>query len=206
MIILLLQIKQKSKKSSNTWDYLTHFSSQARKNKTIHPEKNFLYFKKWNFLAIILKKYYIFSKERFSYICRNGPLYFSSQAQKIRKIWSQEISHTPGKRSFPALILKHFLYFRKQKPQKNFFYFLKRMLFLYFRKWKPQKGAFISGETSKAPKTKIVDIFTRKSYEKFFSKALQDDIFHHFYKLSQTVLLLFKNNESFLLCEIFFQP
>ena len=31
---------------------------------------------------------------------------------------------------------ENFLYFRKQKPPKNFFYFLKRKLFLYSRKQK----------------------------------------------------------------------
>ena len=39
------------------WGFLTHFSSQARKNKKIHTQKNSFYFRKWNFLALILKKF-----------------------------------------------------------------------------------------------------------------------------------------------------
>ena len=58
------------------------------KNKKIHPPSppaNSLYFQKWNFLALILKNSYIFLKGSFSYISRNGTLYFSTCAQKIKK-------------------------------------------------------------------------------------------------------------------------
>ena len=60
------------------------------KSCTPSPLKKFtpkisLYFQKWDFLAliIIIKKF--FSKESFSYISGNGTLYFSTQAQKIKK-------------------------------------------------------------------------------------------------------------------------
>ena len=66
---------------------------------------------------------YIFSRESFCYISRNGTLHFSAQARKIK-------NNPPGEK---------FLYFRKRKPRKNFSYFLKRKLFLYFRKREPGK-------------------------------------------------------------------
>ena len=43
-------------KGSIWWSYLAHFLTQARKNKKIHPQKNSLYFREWNFVALILKK------------------------------------------------------------------------------------------------------------------------------------------------------
>ena len=61
-----------------------------------------------------IKKFIIFSQKNLFYISGNRTLYFSAQAQKIRKIHPEKIHHN--------LILKIFLYF------------LKRKLFLYFGK------------------------------------------------------------------------
>ena len=112
---------------------------KPKKPEKIHPEKNSLYFRKWNFLALILKKFFYFRKWNlalsglnphdfslkipalkkfliFSYISGNGNLHFSIQAQEIKKA------------------IQPFLYFRKEKLRKNFLYFLKRKLFLCFGK------------------------------------------------------------------------
>ena len=56
-----------------------------RQKKRIHPEIDSLHFRKWNFLALIIKESYVFSKESFSYISRNGTLHSSAQAQRIKK-------------------------------------------------------------------------------------------------------------------------
>ena len=40
--------------------------------------------------------HYIFSKESFSYISRNGSLHFSAQTQKIKKIHPNKISYISG--------------------------------------------------------------------------------------------------------------
>ena len=78
-------------------------SQSPKKSQKIHPEKKSFYFWKWNFPAVILKKYifsikhfsyifskesfsYIFSKESFSYISGNGILHFSAQAREIKKL------------------------------------------------------------------------------------------------------------------------
>ena len=82
--------------------------ARAPKNKKIQPEKNSLYFRKWNFLPLISKKNLIFSQKEAFLIFREM------------------------KKFFIALILKRFLYFLKRNI---FLHFLKRKLFLYFRKW-----------------------------------------------------------------------
>ena len=54
-----------------------------------------------------------------------------SKLEKITKIHPKKTSYIPEKWNFLTLILK------------NFLYFLKRKLFLYFRKWKPPKFSYI---------------------------------------------------------------
>ena len=46
-------------------DHKAHFPAQPppKKTKKSPPEKNSLYFRKWNFLALILKKILIFSRK-----------------------------------------------------------------------------------------------------------------------------------------------
>ena len=87
------------------------------KKTTNQPEKNSLYFQKWNFLALILKKFLYsskrklplyFSKESISYISKNEALHFSAQARKIK-------NNPRGEK---------FLYIRKRKTKKKLFYFL----------------------------------------------------------------------------------
>ena len=44
------------------WSYLAHFPAQKKKTNNIHLEKKSLYFRKWNFLALIFKKFFYFGK------------------------------------------------------------------------------------------------------------------------------------------------
>ena len=104
-----------------------HFLVQARKYKKIHSEKNLLYFRKYNFLALILKK-----------IQETEPppqIFLTFQeTESLKKL----LMHQEMKLLSPPQ--EYFLYFRKQKPRKNFLCFLKRKLFFYFQKQKPQNG------------------------------------------------------------------
>ena len=88
-----------------------HFSFQAGKIKKIRPEKNSLYFGKWNFLDLIFKNFLNFL------IFREMELF--SPSSKNEKIYPY----------------KNFLYFRKRSPGKTSYIF-KRKLFLYFGKRK----------------------------------------------------------------------
>ena len=79
--------------SGNGTLHLPAQTHKKHKKKEKSPRKNPLYFRKWNFLALILKKnflyfikrnpFLIFSKEMLSYNSLNGILYFSFQALKI---------------------------------------------------------------------------------------------------------------------------
>ena len=92
--------------SSRRWCSLSHFPAQARKIKKTYPEKGF----------------YIFSKERFSYILRNG----ISQAQTTKKFlnFHKKIFFLYFvKWNFLVIWLKSFLYFisptSKPHSEKN---------------------------------------------------------------------------------------
>ena len=63
---------------------------------------------------------------------------------------------------------------------------------------KPKKLLFLGG-TSKTQKNKIY------TSPKKVPKPLSDNSFHLFYKLDQTILLVYKSIESFPLRSIFFQ-
>ena len=98
-------------------------------------EKKSLYFRGWNFLALIFKKSYIISKESFSYISQNGTLYFSVQARKIKNNPLGEKFLYFRKRNFQSSksekkpLLKCFLYFRKfnfSTPNLKKSYFFRR--------------------------------------------------------------------------------
>ena len=82
------------------------------------PKKKLLYF--FNKKTRSEKISYIFSKERFSYIAKNGSLYFSAQAQRIRKSTSR----------------KFFILQEMETLQKLITFFSKRKLLLYFGKRK----------------------------------------------------------------------
>ena len=94
-------------------------SPSPKRIKKIHLEKNSLYFRKWNFLALILKNSYIFSKESFSYISGNEAKYFSAQAREIKKIHPEKNFYTSG----------------NGNPERTPYIF-GNGAFLYFGKWK----------------------------------------------------------------------
>ena len=71
----------------------------------------------------IKKVSYIFSKESFYYLSRNGTSHFLSPSSKNKEVYPVKI----------AYILE----------KGNILYFLKRKLFLYFRKRKPEKILYI---------------------------------------------------------------
>ena len=92
---------------------MAHFLAQALKK-----TKKSLYFRKWYFLALILKKCNIFSKQSFSYISANETLHLSAQRQKIK-------TSTP--RKFLILLIfsqkKAALMFQEKETPKKFFIF-----------------------------------------------------------------------------------
>ena len=100
-------------------------SAQAQKIKKIYPEKNSLYFMKWNFLAVILKNFRN-RKPRKKFLIFDE----TETLKRILVFWEMELFSPPR---------ENFLYFRKRNPRKNFLYLLKRKLFLYFRKRKTRK-------------------------------------------------------------------
>ena len=119
-----LRLKNSQVLSKESFSYISrngtlHSSSQARNIRKKRPEKDSLYFMKWNILSLILitfsnrksrKKFFIFQ-----------------QTEVLKKLLifremelfnpPSNISHISGNRS-----------------PKNFLYFLKRKLSLYFRK------------------------------------------------------------------------
>ena len=104
------------------------FSPSSKNKKKSIPKKKFLYFRKWNFLALILTKFLYFRKRRlFLYVQKWNPALFSPDL-KNKNIYSE----------------KNFLYFRKLlgASEKNSYVFLQRKLFLYFRKRKPRRKSF----------------------------------------------------------------
>ena len=64
---------------------LLTFEPKFEKIKEIHLEKYYLYFKKWNFLALRFLKIYVFSKECFSHISVNEILHYLAQALENKK-------------------------------------------------------------------------------------------------------------------------
>ena len=78
------------------------------KNKKIHPEKNSLYFGKWNFIALALKNFLYFLKRKL--FRKKKPRKNSMYLKKQNFLIFQEMES-----------LKSFLYFRKElaKHQKQ---------------------------------------------------------------------------------------
>ena len=102
-----------------TW---TTFQSKPKKQKKSTPKKNSLYFRKWNFLTLILKELFFFQKKLFLYFLkRNFFLYF--------RTWNPVI-FTPSSKNNVNPPRGNLLYFRKQKPPKNSLYFVKIVFFV----------------------------------------------------------------------------
>ena len=83
-----------------------------------------------------------------------------------------------------TLILEKILVFSQEKAVLVVWKMKTLKNSLYFRKQN------FSGGTSEVPKTKIS--YTFKSYEYIFLKTLLNNSFHLFYKLNQTILLIYK--------------
>ena len=100
--------------------------SKSKKNpKKIHPQKNSLYFQKWNLLALILKKLLHFVKRKLllHFLKRKFFLYFlifqeaTSPPPPLAKIFILEETET----------LKSFLKCRQMYPQKKIWCIVKRI-------------------------------------------------------------------------------
>ena len=89
-----------------------------------------------------------------SYISGNETLHFLAQAWKMSKNLPQE----------------DFLYFRKHKPRKTSYIFLKESFFYILRNWSSKTElSYISGGTSKVL-TKMYHFFSKKKLWTNFSK------------------------------------
>ena len=126
----------------------------SKKTKNIHPEKNFLYFRKRNFLVLILKKFFCFLK-------RNLLLHFLKR-KLFLCFWKRNpvtfITSPKNKRILPQ---ENLLYFRKRKLwnanfekisyifyKKAFLMFRENKTFLYFiifQEMETLKTSYISG-------------------------------------------------------------
>ena len=174
-----------------------HFLSRSLppppKNKKIHLEKNSLYFGKWNFLAVILKKILYFLKEKvflyflkrslFLYfrkwiaaLCKPKPRQMKQKNSPCKKFlifremelfklktekkslyfrkWNPAL-FSPRSRNKKHPPWENFLYFRKRKPRKNFWHFVKKSCSYVSGKQKPEKIPYTSGNrTFRARKVK----------------------------------------------------
>ena len=103
-----------------------------QKNPKKFTRKKFLIFRETELSSSNIKKksymlskesfYYILSKVRFSYISENRTLHFSAQVLRIKKNPSRE----------------EFLYFRKRKSRKIFYYisYILEIFYIFFPKFK----------------------------------------------------------------------
>ena len=103
-----------------TW---TTFQSKPKKQKKSTPKKNSLYFRKWNFLTLILKElFFFFQKKLFLYFLKINFFFFF-------RTWNPVI-FTPSSKNNVNPPRGNLLYFRKQKPPKNSLYFVKIVFFV----------------------------------------------------------------------------
>ena len=120
---------------------LVQFSALDWKIKKIHPEKNSLYLRKWNFLALILKKFLYFLKRKlFIYFWKWNPAFFSPSS-KNKKIHPENISHTSGngnlEKTYHIFSKENFSYISGNGNPKKFLIVQETetiKTFLYFRK------------------------------------------------------------------------
>ena len=159
--------------SSGIKGHLAHFLNPSpKKIEKRHLEKKFLYFGKWNFLALLLKnflyflmfqesetpqKFFIFQEtetlKSFLYFRKCNFLSPSPKNQKNAR-WKKFLIFTEIKPcTFPSKLekqkkstMRNFPTLQEtETPRKLLVFFLKRKLFLYFRKRKPRKMLYISG-------------------------------------------------------------
>ena len=132
-----------------------HSKPQKTKEKT--PEKNSLYFQKWNFLAQIFKNFLLFPKRKvFLYFWKRNPAIFSPSPKNKR---------TPPQ--------ENLLYFRKPKtPQKNFMCFLKRKFSYISGKGNSfLKSLYLARKTNKKVCVEEIFCFLWRFCNLYFSRA-----------------------------------
>ena len=127
--------------SSGFKSHLAHFPAQAQKNKIYLFPKNSLYFRKLNFLALILKNFLYFLERKlflyflkidFPYIFLNETLHFSHQAQEIKEIHPRRMFYTSG----------------NGNPEKIYYIFPKEQLSYILGNGKPEFFFFVLGKAS----------------------------------------------------------
>ena len=135
-----------------------------------------------------IKKFLFFLK-LFLYFWKWKPVLFSPSSKIWKKICPEKIPYTLG----------------NGKTKKISYIFSKENFSYISRKGSPKTElSYISGWASKVSKTKIYYTFSKNFINKIFVKAFLGNSFHLFYKLNQTIFLLYKNIQNFLLCWIFF--
>ena len=72
--------------------------------------------------------------------------------------------------------------------------------FLIFQDTDTLKNLLYFKKNFQSHRNKNLLNFSKKRYEQIFPKTLSHNSFYLFYKLNQTILLVYKNIESFPLC------
>ena len=105
------------------------FQPKLKKIKTIHPEKNSWYFRKWNLFVLILKK---FRKRRpwkkIPYISGNGN-------PKI-------ISYILGNGTFQSTLRKFLIFQKTETPKKLLIFSQKKAVIIYYETETPKKSLY----------------------------------------------------------------
>ena len=101
---------------------------KPKKIKKILHQEHSLFFQKWDFLALILKKILYFHREKLFlyFVKRKILLYFLKRKHFLHfQEWSPALfsRNFKNKRNLPR---ENFLYFRKRRLRKDFLCFLKR--------------------------------------------------------------------------------
>ena len=78
------------------------FRPSSKNKRKIHRIKRFLYFSKWNFLALILKNFlYFFKRMLFLYFRKWNPVLFSPGSKTKKKIDTKKNSYISGNETSP---------------------------------------------------------------------------------------------------------
>ena len=104
------------------------FRPSSKNKRKIHRIKRFLYFSKWNFLALILKNFlYFFKRMLFLYFRKWNPVLFSpgSKTKKKKSTPKKIVIFQETKPPQKTEIPEKFLMFQETKNLKSFFYFRK---------------------------------------------------------------------------------
>ena len=127
----------------------------------------------------MIKKFIIFSQKKVFLIFQETELSYISAKENSEKVLYISENGT-------------FFYFRKRKPRINSLFIRKQNFFIFQEEVpKPQKPKFF--------------IFVQEtSPQQIFLKILLNNSFHLFYKLNQTILLVYKTLKAFFCVESLF--